>query len=83
MDHKSLLVLAASTMAVGAAANSAAIAAANLGTEMRQLPAPARRGSKRSRSRPQKPEELFAALIKMGKVRIVRRKGQPPLIQWL
>lgn len=29
------------------------------------------------------PEALYADLIKAGLVRIVRRKGKPPLIQWI
>lgn len=28
-------------------------------------------------------EELYRDLIKAGLVRIVRRRGKPPLIQWL
>lgn len=28
------------------------------------------------------PEVLYADLIKAGLVRIVRRKGKPPLIEW-
>lgn len=30
-----------------------------------------------------KPEVLYAALIKSGDVRVVRRRGKPPVIQWL
>lgn len=29
------------------------------------------------------PEALYADLIKAGQVKIVRRKGKPPLIVWL
>lgn len=29
------------------------------------------------------PEVLYADLIKAGLVRIVRRKGRPPLIEWI
>lgn len=34
-------------------------------------------------SRPEKVEKIYADLIKEGKVRIVRRKGRPPLIVWI
>lgn len=81
MQPSTMIALAASTLAVGAAANNAAIAAADMNAALRETPR--KKGSKRSKGRPQKPEELFAPLIKMGKVRVVRRKGQPPLIQWL
>lgn len=47
--------------------------------ENAQLP----KRSKRARSQKKKPEDLLRELIKMGKVRVVRRKGKPPLIQWL
>lgn len=29
------------------------------------------------------PEETFAEFIKAGKVKIVRRRGKPPLVIWL
>jgi hypothetical protein len=37
----------------------------------------------KGRKRTPKVEELYGALIKAGAVRIVRRKGRPPLIVWL
>ena len=30
-----------------------------------------------------KPEELYRDLIKAGIVKVVRRRGLPPLIEWL
>lgn len=38
---------------------------------------------KRAGARQKTPEQLYAALIKSGDVRVVRRKGKPPLIEWL
>lgn len=38
---------------------------------------------KRANARQKTPEHLYAALIKAGQVRIVRRKGKAPLIEWL
>lgn len=38
---------------------------------------------KRAGARQKTPEQIYAKLIAAGQVRIVRRKGKPPLIQWL
>lgn len=44
---------------------------------------PKRKGSKRHKAKTKTVEELYDELIKAGLVRIIRRKGKPPLIQWL
>lgn len=41
------------------------------------------KGRKRAKARQKTPEQVYAQLIKDGLVRVVRRKGKPPLIEWL
>lgn len=35
------------------------------------------------KGRMEKPENLFEDLIKLGKVKVIRRRGKPPLIQFV
>jgi hypothetical protein len=41
------------------------------------------KGKKRAKARQKTPEQVYAKLIAQGLVRVVRRKGKPPLIEWL
>ena len=48
-----------------------------------EQPDTGRKRRKRANARTKTPEQVYATLIKEGVVRVVRRKGKPPLIVWV